>query len=185
MTKPIKGLIVVLGSPNSADGELYSVGKERCEQALVEYARRPDWKLLLTGGYGEHFNTTDKPHAAYAKAYLVKRGVPSQAIVEFAASSNTLQDASLSKPIVLKYGVPQIVVVTSDYHFDRARTIFEREFAATEVRIEFSVSQTDEEACEFDLEAQKRHEQEAVAKLRERDSGNSYSSRSSRALDSA
>ena len=158
-------MIVVLGSPNFEDGELYSIAKERCEQALAEYAKRPDWKLLLTGGYGEHFNTTDEPHAAYVEAYLVKRGVPSQAIVEFAESSNTLQDASFSKPIVLKYGVPEIVVVTSDYHLDRARTIFERAFADTEVRIVFSISQTDEEACGFDLEAQKKHEQEALAKL--------------------
>ena len=123
----------------------------------------------MTGGYGAHFNTTDQPHAAYVKEYLVKRGVPSQAIVEFAESNNTLEDASLSKPIVLKYGVPLIVVVTSDYHVDRAHFIFEREFAGTEVRIQFSASQTEEEACEFDLETQKKHEQEALTKLRERD----------------
>lgn len=169
MTRPIRGMIVVLGSPNSEDGELTSVGKERCELALKEYERRSDWKLLLTGGYGAHFNTTDQAHAAYAKEYLVKRDVPSQAIVEFAESSNTRQDASLSKPIVLKFGAPEIVVVTSDYHVDRARFIFEREFANTGVRIQFSASQTDEEACEFDLQTQKKHEQKALVKLRERD----------------
>jgi uncharacterized SAM-binding protein YcdF (DUF218 family) len=160
-------MIVVLGSPNSGDGELTSVGKERCELALVEYGRHPGWKLLLTGGYGAHFNTTDRPHAAYLKEYLLNRAVPRQAIVEFAESSNTLEDASLSKVIVLKYGAPEIVVVTSDYHLDRARAIFEREFADTEVRIHFSASQTDEEACPFDFEAQKKHEQDAVAKLKE------------------
>jgi len=162
-------MIVVLGSPNSGDGELTSVGKERCALALAEYARGPGWKLLLTGGYGAHFNTTDQPHAAYVKAYLVKRGVPNQAIVEFAKSANTLEDASLAKPIVLKYGAPEIVVVTSDYHLDRARIIFEKEFAGTGVRIQFLASQTDEEAYPFDLEAQKKHEQEAVAKLGESD----------------
>ena len=169
MTRPIRGMIVVLGSPNSEDGELYSIAKDRCALALKQYARRSGWKLLLTGGYGAHFNTTDQPHAAYVKEYLVKRGVPSQAIVEFAESSNTLQDASLSKPIVLKYGAPLILVVTSDYHADRARYIFEREFAGTEVRIQFSSSQTEEKACEFDMETQKKHEQEALAKLRESD----------------
>lgn len=162
-------MIVVLGSPNSEDGELYSIAKERCELALAEYAKRSGWKLLLTGGYGSHFNTTDQPHAAYLKRYLVKRGVPGQAIVEFAESTNTLQDASYSKPIVLKYRVPAIVVVTSDYHVDRARYVFEREFADTKVRIEFLVSQTDEEVCEFDLEAQKKHEREALARLRLKD----------------
>jgi len=169
MTLQPKGMIVVLGSPNSEDGELYSIAKERCELAFAEYAKRSDWKILLTGGYGAHFNTTGQPHAVYLRHYLVKRGIPSQAIVEFAESTNTLQDASLSKPIVLKYQVPEIVVITSDYHVDRARNIFEREFADTQVHIEFSVSQTDEEVCKFDLKAQKKHEQEALAKLRKRD----------------
>ena len=169
MTLQPKGMIVVLGSPNSEDGELYSIAKERCELALAEYTKRPGWKILLTGGYGAHFNTTDQPHAAYLRHYLVKRGIPSQAIVEFAESTNTLQDASISKPIVLKYNVSEIVVITSDYHIDRARYVFEREFADTEIHIEFSVSQTEEEVCEFDLKAQKKHEQEAFAKLRVRD----------------
>lgn len=169
MTIPIRGMIVVLGSPNSEEGELYSVAKERCELALVEYGRRPGWKILLTGGYGAHFNTTDRPHAAYVKEYLVKRGVPDQAIVEFAESTNTLEDASLAKSIVMKYGAPEIVVVTSDYHLDRARYIFEREFAGSDVRIQFSASKTDEDACNFDLQAQKKHEQAAVARLVERD----------------
>jgi hypothetical protein len=160
-------MIVVLGSPNSEHGELYSIAKGRCERALIEYAKRSGWKLLLTGGYGAHFNTTDQPHAAYLRHYLVERGVPSQAFVEFAESTNTLQDASFSKSIVLKYSVPEIVVVTSDYHIDRARYVFEREFADTGVRLEFSVSQTDADACEFDLKAQKKHEQKALAKLRE------------------
>jgi len=169
MTLPVKGMIAVLGSPNSEDGELYSVGKERCALALAEYGRCPGWKLLLTGGYGAHFNITEQPHAAYVKEYLLKRGVPSQAIVELAESTNTLEDAALSKSIVLKYGAPEIVVVTSDYHLDRARTIFERAFAGTGVLIQFVASQTDEEAYPYDLEAQKKHEQEAVAKLREKD----------------
>ncbi len=164
-----EGMIVILGSPNSADGELYSVARGRCELALAEYTKRPDWKILLTGGYGPHFNTTGRPHAAYLRDYLVERGVPGDAIVEFAESVNTLQDASLSKPIVLKYGAPQILVITSDYHIDRARYVFEREFAGTGVRIEFSVSETDEATCEFDLKSQKKHEREALIKLRKRD----------------
>jgi uncharacterized SAM-binding protein YcdF (DUF218 family) len=169
MTLQPKGMIVVLGSPNSEDGELYSIAKERCEVALAEYAKRPDWKILLTGGYGAHFNTTDQPHAVYLRHYLVKRGVPGQAImVEFAESANTLQDASLSKPIILKYQVSEIILITSDYHVDRARYIFEREFADTQVHIEFSVSKT-EEVCELDLKALRKHEQEALAKLRKSD----------------
>ena len=169
MTLQVRGVIVVLGSPNSEAGELSTIAKERSELALAEYAKRPDWKFLLTGGYGAHFNTTDQPHAAYLKRHLVSRGIPAQEILEFVESANTLQDASFSKPIVLKHGVPEILVVTSDYHVDRARYVFEREFADTEVRMSFLASQTDQAACGFDLDAQKKHEQQALAKLREKD----------------
>lgn len=169
MTLQVRGIIVVLGSPNSEAGELSSIAKERCELALAEYAKRPDWKFLLTGGYGAHFNTTDQPHAAYVKRHLVSRGIAGQEILELVESTNTLQDASLSKPIIMKYRVPEIVVVTSDYHVARARYVFEREFADTEVRISFLASQTDEAACGFDLDAQKNHEQQALAKLKDQD----------------
>ena len=162
----MNGLIVVLGSPNSEEGELYSIAQARCQVALDEYARRDGWKLLLTGGYGAHFNTTDRPHAAYLQDYLIARGIPVGDIVEFAESTNTIEDASLSKPIVHKHGVKTILVITSDYHEDRARYVFEKEFAGTDVGIAFCVAQTDEAACDFDLEAQKRHEREALERLR-------------------
>jgi len=165
MTLSLRGMIVVLGSMNSEEGELYSVGRERCGVALVEFEKRRGWKLLLTGGYGAHFNTTDRPHAAYVKDYLVEQGVPSEAIVEFAESRNTVEDAALAKDIVLKYGAREMVVVTSDYHLDRARTLFERAFAGTGVKIEFLGSETDEKAYPFDLQAQKKHEREAIEQL--------------------
>ena len=127
--KPISGLIVILGSPNSEQGELYSVATSRCRLGLQEYKRRGGWEILLTGGYGAHFNTTNQPHAEYLKRFLVGHGIPEKEFVEFAESANTLEDASLSRPIVQRYGVNQIVVITSDYHLDRAQYIFEREFA--------------------------------------------------------
>jgi uncharacterized SAM-binding protein YcdF (DUF218 family) len=168
-TLRLNGLILVLGSPNSEDGRLYSVARERCRLALDEYAVRAGWKLLLTGGYGAHFNTTGQPHAAYLKDYLTARGVPEGDVVEFAGSRNTIEDASLSKPIVLSYGVAHILVVTSDYHEARARYVFEREFADTHVEIAFSIAPTDEAACELDLNALKRHEGEALQRLKRLD----------------
>ena len=69
----------------------------------------------------------------------------------------------------MKYRAPEIAVVTSDYHAARARYVFERELANTGVRISFLASQTDEAACQFDLDAQKKHEQQALAKLKEKD----------------
>jgi len=68
--------IVVLGSPNDSAGNLSTMGIERCQQALIEYARNPGAKILPTGGWGEHFNTTDHPHGFYVGKYLAAHGVP-------------------------------------------------------------------------------------------------------------
>jgi uncharacterized SAM-binding protein YcdF (DUF218 family) len=96
------GLIIILGSPNSQNDELYSIAKERYKLAIQEYQQHPSHKILLSSGFGALFNTTNQPHAFYLKQYLISRGIPVTAFTEFAMSRNTLEDASLSKPIVLK-----------------------------------------------------------------------------------
>ncbi len=162
----IQGFIIILGSPNSETGELYQPAKERCELALSEYNKLGNYKILCTGGYGNHFNTSSKPHAFYLKNYLIKRGIPENSFVEFAESKNTITDATLSKEIVLKYGVKDIRVITSDYHLNRALFLFKKNYADTDIHLLFSVSKTDEKNCEFDLEEIKQHETKSLNYLK-------------------
>ncbi|CAN5523257.1 hypothetical protein BH10CHL1_BH10CHL1_40460 [soil metagenome] len=126
----LEGLIVILGSPNDAQGNLSPMGQQRVAKGYAEYLRlRPDgWKILLTGGYGAHFNTTNKPHAFYAQQLLLAWGVASIDIVEFAESRHTQEDAVLSRPIVAHYGVQNLLVVTSDFHMARTEFIFTKIF---------------------------------------------------------
>ena len=168
MTTLIPGIIVILGSPNSKEGELFSVAKQRCEMGMQEYLNHPTWKIVLTGGFGEHFNKSEKPHAYYLKKYLIEQGVAPAVIVDSVLSTNTLEDASLTKPIIEKYNVGDILVVTSDFHYDRARYIFEREYSDTNIRIRFSLSDTDELTCGFDLKSQKAHEKNSLSLLKSR-----------------
>ena len=60
-----------------------------------------------------------------------------------------------------------IIVVTSDYHYARSQYIFEKEYSDTDIRIHFSLCNTIESACEFDLKRQKAHEVEALKRLKE------------------
>lgn len=163
------GVILVLGSPNSDDGELYSIAKERCELAIKEYNNRSNFKLLLTGGYGKHFNNSRNLHAEYLKKHLEMKGIPKEAFIEFVESSNTLEDASLSKPIVVKHGFTDMIIITSDYHVDRASMIFEKEYSDSNVKINFSASITNEEICEIDLISLKKHEMETLKKMKKSD----------------
>ena len=160
------GMIVVLGSPNSEKGELYTTARNRCLRAIKEYHQRSGWKLLLTGGYGEHFNTTNQPHAEYLNQFLTDNSVPESDIVEYAESKNTIQDALLSKPIVQKYQTRRLLIITSDYHLDRAKYIFERVFSNLDVELEFIDVPTDPEICEFDLKSQIEHEKRSLLALK-------------------
>jgi uncharacterized SAM-binding protein YcdF (DUF218 family) len=162
-----RDVIILLGSPNSDQGELYSIAKERCTEVLKQYDRHPTYKILLTGGYGAHFNTTRQPHAWYLKRYLLHNGIPENQFTEFAESTNTLEDATLSKAIVLKYYFSNILVVTSDYHLTRAKYIFEKGYADVSGELSYIAVATDESACEIDLLELKRHEITALEKLKQ------------------
>ena len=155
--------IVVLGSPNDAEGNLSSIGIERCQQALAEYAKNPGARMLPTGGWGDHFNTTDKPHGYYTRQYLMAHGVPGEDILECAESANTIQDAQLARPIIERHGISELIVVTSDFHIPRARFLFEREFP--DLRLSFSAAET--HLPEDELRQRKEHEVRALARLRQ------------------
>ena len=135
------GVIVVLGSPNDNRGRLLSIALERCSQALAEFKRNPDYAVLPTGGWGTHFNTTDKPHGFYVQQELLNRGIPESAFLPCVESSNTIEDATLARPILDFYPESELVVVTSDFHALRAQYLFEREFP--ERRITISAITTD------------------------------------------
>lgn len=160
------GLLIVLGSPNDDHGQLHSVAIERCEAALRLHRDNAESEFLLTGGFGAHFNTTNKPHAHYLKAWLLEHGAEPGAFLPFAESRNTLEDASMAKPIALASGARLAVVITSDYHLDRARFIFQREFAGSGIQLVFLGTKTDESVCKLDLAALRKHEGEALARLR-------------------
>lgn len=160
-------LIVVLGSPNGDDGRLFGVAKERCAAAFGLWREAPERRLLLTGGFGEHFNRTETAHAEYLRRELMAMGVPENRFLNYALSLNTLEDASKAKPIVLESGAKRCVVVTSDYHLDRARFVFDREFLDTGVSLEFVATETNEALGEMDYDALKAHEKRALRWLRE------------------
>lgn len=152
---------MILGSPNDAQGQLMSVALERCSQALAEFKENPEYAVLPTGGWGKHFNTTDKAHGFYVRQFLTNRGIPASAFLPCAESSNTIEDASKSRLILDSDPVAELVVVTSDFHAARARFLFEREFPERQIRISESETRLPPDV----LARLKAHEKKALAKL--------------------
>ena len=161
-TAEAKTAIVILGAPNDDTGKLSSIARERCEQGLQEHRRHPAARILPTGGWGAHFNTTAHPHHHYTRRYLESQGVPTELFVEGADSTNTIEDAKLCRPIVERHGFTQLLVVTSDFHLPRAEFLFRREFPS--IALSFSGARTYLPATEIQRLVQ--HEERALARLR-------------------
>lgn len=49
----MKSIIIVLGSQNDTKGNLSPNAKNRMDRAIEELKESPDYKLLLTGGFGK------------------------------------------------------------------------------------------------------------------------------------
>lgn len=130
----IDGVIVLLGAPNEPDGKLSSIAIERCEQAINAHAANPSYRILPTGGFGKHFNTAPHPHGYYTTRYLISRGIPAAQILPVAESRFTEEDATLSREFLQDYALPELVLVTSDFHLKRASHFFTREFPDIELR---------------------------------------------------
>lgn len=116
-------ILIVLGAPNSPEGILSATAKNRLDLCFKIFSEND--LILCTGGWGKQFNISDKPHAYYAKKYLLKKGIVESSFSNFALSSNTVDDAVKSKEIISEYNHPRLLVITSDFHLNRAKLIFE------------------------------------------------------------
>lgn len=159
-------VLFVLGAPNDAHGRLSGIARGRCNRGLRLWRENPDWELVLTGGFGEHFNTTAHPHAEYLRRELVAAGVPEHRIVALVESRNTFEDARLSRTVLVEHRVRFAVVVTSDFHVERARFLFQREFADLGTEFFFVGVETGDSMGKVDLRALRAHEKAAMARLR-------------------
>lgn len=164
MTQPLihlPGLLIVLGSNNTKKGVLSPVAKSRAAKAHEFWTRNPHFKFLLTGGFGAHFNQTDKPHGAYVRDYLISLGVPSSAILGVVESFNTIEDAFLSLIALEGITIDRLVVSTSDFHVRRAHLIFEKMFRGQ--KMEFLSSTPPVSALQH--ERYESHERQSIQRL--------------------
>src|SRR6185503_13510096 len=141
-----KEVIIVLGAPNDDSGVLSDIARQRAQLAGLEYYRRPQCKVVLTGGFGAHFNTSPKPHASHLAEFLRGAGIPAVDLIECGTSSNTVEDAVHSKRLL--DGMPHHcpLVITSDFHVRRATLIFRAVYFPEELRVVGATTPLDPQA---------------------------------------
>lgn len=121
--------IFVLGAPNNEMGELSDIALSRAKAAAFQWRELTESaktvKVVPTGGFGTHFNNTDKPHWLYLDSELRRLGVPKEAIeTPGLESGNTVEDAALVIDYLTDRAVDSICVVTSNVHIERCRFVF-------------------------------------------------------------
>jgi uncharacterized SAM-binding protein YcdF (DUF218 family) len=132
-------ILVVLGGTNTRAGRLSPMSVRRLRRALGLFRARPAGTvLLLTGGFGAHFNVTRRPHHAYARAWLRRQGVAEDRFLPGAASAHTPDDARLCAEVLRRHPAAAVTLVTSDFHAARARHLFRRALGTRRFRVAVS-----------------------------------------------
>ncbi len=153
-------VLVILGSPNSPEGELSDIAKSRLDYAVQQYSHGK--QVLCTGGWGKHFNVSRQAHAVYAKEFLIAKGIPETAFLESALSGNTVEDAVKSKEVLSQIAQPLITIITSDYHLERVDLIFNQVFSG----LPFRCVGVNSEFLDAEQQAMlKTHERKAIEKI--------------------
>lgn len=119
----MKKIILVLGAPNDEEGNLGQIALDRLNSACAIYKVNEGFSILCTGGFGVHFNTSELPHAYYAKRYLISKGVKEEDFLKSPLSSNTVDDFRMTKQLIKDVKPTVLLIVTSDFHMERAKIL--------------------------------------------------------------
>ena len=114
-------VIVVLGAA-AYRGAPSPVLKARLDHALTLYDRGLAPRILTTGGAG---GDPDFTESETGRAYLIRQGVPSEAIILEPVGDSTAYSTTAAAEIMRRMGMRSCVVVSDGYHIFRAKSLLE------------------------------------------------------------
>lgn len=123
--KVIYSAIIVLGNLMSQQGDLNRESKNRMELAIKSFFQFSS-PVLITCGWAYRDDSTIAIADAMFR-YAVDTGqIPATSVLTATQSRDTVGDAVFSKRIVTSNpGWDKFLIVTSDYHVDRTKDIFQ------------------------------------------------------------
>lgn len=121
----MNAIIMVLGSPNDNNGNLSTFAFDRLYRTYDLAESNETSKILCTGGIGEHFNKTNKPHFYYAQEFLKLKGIDPSRFLPGISSKNTVEDFSLSKSLIEEIKPDLLIIITSEFHMERVKILAE------------------------------------------------------------
>lgn len=123
-TKQVDAIVVLGHRPARDEGEVEYETRARVERGVALWREQRSERLLFTGGT----TTPGEAEADVMASYAESLGAPSEALLRERASRDTIENARLSLALLrgrLPHAVsPRILLVTSDYHIERAAELF-------------------------------------------------------------
>jgi uncharacterized SAM-binding protein YcdF (DUF218 family) len=114
-------IIVVLGAAEYR-GKPSPVLKARLDHGLELYRQKMASRILTSGGAGGDPVFTE---GEVGRAYLIRHGVPSEAIVVEAEGESTIHTTVAAAEIMRRMGLKSCIVVSDGYHIFRAKKMLE------------------------------------------------------------
>jgi len=114
-------IIIVLGAAEYR-GRPSPVLEARLNHALFLYYQKLAPRILTTGGAGGDPTFTE---AEVGRAYLSRRGVPSEAIVSETQGSSTVESTVAAAEIMQRLDLKSCIVVSDGYHIYRVKKMLE------------------------------------------------------------
>ena len=119
--------IVILGGENGYDGNLAEFTKKRLDKFDEVYGSRrtsgEDPKIIISGG----FRFSEMSHCSLVKEHLLSKYPGLNIEKEFIENDNTVDEAmNMSGFFKSRKGL--VVIITSDWHLERAKYLFDKTF---------------------------------------------------------
>ncbi|MGA2434166.1 MAG: YdcF family protein [Bryobacteraceae bacterium] len=116
-------VIVILGAAEYR-GKPSPVLKARLDHGLELYREKKAPLILTTGGAGGDTMYTE---GSVGRDYLVRHGVPSEAILVEMEGDTTMYSTAAAAEIMRRMGLKSCIVVSDGYHIFRAKKMLEAE----------------------------------------------------------
>lgn len=114
-------VILILGAAEY-HGKPSPVLKARLDHGLELFREKQAPRILTTGGAGGDPVFTE---GEVARTYLIRKGVPSEAILVEAEGASTMHSTAAAAEIMRRVGLQSCIVVSDGYHIFRAKKMLE------------------------------------------------------------
>ena len=121
-------IIIVLGKKLLDDGKMDDILIQRLLKCKEMFEKNDDSKIIVSGGKVQ--KNSIHTEAYEMKKYLVNKcNIPSEKIIKECHSKDTIDNSKKCLKIINKMdNIKKILVISSDFHIKRVKTIFNHYF---------------------------------------------------------